>query len=56
MADVTAIDSSGEYCKKACAASLSRLGTDYIDLYYVHRANPNTPIEETMRALVELQQ
>ncbi|TVY69756.1 Aldo-keto reductase yakc [Fusarium oxysporum f. sp. cubense] len=52
--DPTAIDSSAEYCKKACAASLSRIGTDYIDLYYMHRANPDTPIEETMRAMVDL--
>ncbi|KAI8625480.1 putative aldo/keto reductase [Xylariaceae sp. FL1651] len=48
------IDSSAAYCKKACAESLKSLGVDYIDLYYVHRANPNTPIEETMRALLEL--
>ena len=34
--------------------SLTRLGTDYIDLYYMHRMDPNTPIEETMAALVEL--
>ncbi|KAI3571630.1 NADP-dependent oxidoreductase domain-containing protein [Fusarium oxysporum f. sp. albedinis] len=54
LVDPTAIDSSAEYCKKACAATLSRLGTDYIDLYYMHRANPNTPIEETMRAMVDL--
>jgi aryl-alcohol dehydrogenase-like predicted oxidoreductase len=48
------IDSSAAFCKKACDESLKTLGTDYIDLYYMHRANPNTPIEETMRALVEL--
>ncbi|KAF5707604.1 alcohol dehydrogenase [Fusarium mundagurra] len=54
MADLSAIDSSGEYCKKACAESLRRLGTDCIDLYYMHRANPKTPIEETMRAMAEL--
>lgn len=48
------IDSSGPYCKQACAKSLATLGTDYIDLYYVHRVNASTPIEETMRALLEL--
>ncbi|KAM0281404.1 hypothetical protein ACHAQH_003526 [Verticillium albo-atrum] len=49
------VDSSAEYSKKACAESLRRLGTASIDLYYVHHANPKTPIEETMRALSELQ-
>ncbi|MCJ1304107.1 hypothetical protein MMC08_006919 [Hypocenomyce scalaris] len=48
------VDSSGEYCKKACAESLRILGIDSIDLYYMHHANPETPIEETMRALAEL--
>jgi len=50
----TTLDSSAEYCKKACEESLKILGIDYIDLYYMHRANPDTPIEETIRALVEL--
>ncbi|KAH8162628.1 hypothetical protein CIB48_g5618 [Xylaria polymorpha] len=54
MADLRAIDSSGAYCKQSCIASLKRLGTDSIDLYYMHRANPKTPIEETMRAMAEL--
>ncbi|KAK0631015.1 NADP-dependent oxidoreductase domain-containing protein [Bombardia bombarda] len=48
------IDSSGEYCRKACAMSLKLLGIESIDLYYMHHANPETPIEETMRALAEL--
>ncbi|RYC63883.1 hypothetical protein CHU98_g2300 [Xylaria longipes] len=48
------IDSSAAYCKMACAESLKALGVDSIDLYYMHRANPDTPIEETMRALAEL--
>ncbi|KAK3942533.1 NADP-dependent oxidoreductase domain-containing protein [Diplogelasinospora grovesii] len=48
------IDSSGEYCKKACAESLRLLDINCIDLYYMHHANPDTPIEETMRALVDL--
>lgn len=49
------VDSSAEYCKKACAESLRLLGIDVIDLYWMHNANPKTPIEETMRAMVELQ-
>ncbi|KAM5345679.1 hypothetical protein ACJ41O_011540 [Fusarium nematophilum] len=49
------VDSSGEYAKRACAESLRLLGVDSIDLYYMHHANPETPIEETMRALAELQ-
>ncbi|KAI1076436.1 putative aldo/keto reductase [Whalleya microplaca] len=53
-ADFTDLDSSGTYCKAACAESLRILGIDCIDLYYMHRANPNTPIEETMQALAEL--
>ena len=48
------IDSSPEYVKKACAKSLKRLGLDYIDLYYCHRLDRKTPIEKTVRAMVEL--
>jgi len=43
-----------EYVKQACEASLKRLGVDYIDLYYLHRVDPATPIEDTMKAMVEL--
>ncbi|HEY6414561.1 MAG TPA: aldo/keto reductase, partial [Edaphobacter sp.] len=43
-----------EYVKAACDASLKRLGMDYIDLYYQHRVDPNTPIEETVGAMAEL--
>jgi len=43
-----------EYVKQACEASLKRLGVDYIDLYYLHRVDPATPIEETMKAMAEL--
>lgn len=39
---------------EACEASLRRLGTDYIDLYYIHGFDANTPIEETLRALEDL--
>jgi aryl-alcohol dehydrogenase-like predicted oxidoreductase len=40
--------------KKSCYASLQRLGVDTIDLYYQHRVDPNTPIEETVGAMAEL--
>lgn len=43
-----------EYVKSACDASLRRLGVDYIDLYYQHRVDPNTPIEETVGAMSDL--
>jgi len=43
-----------EYIKQACEASLKRLETDYIDLYYQHRVDPNTRIEETVEAMAEL--
>jgi aryl-alcohol dehydrogenase-like predicted oxidoreductase len=43
-----------EYVRQACDASLSRLGTDHIDLYYQHRVDPDTPIEETVGAMGEL--
>ncbi|KAJ3294317.1 hypothetical protein HDU79_011190 [Rhizoclosmatium sp. JEL0117] len=48
------INGSKEYVKKACDASLQRLGVDCIDLYYQHRVDPNTPIEDTVSALAEL--
>ncbi|UOQ51979.1 aldo/keto reductase [Hymenobacter cellulosivorans] len=43
-----------EYVRQACEGSLKRLGTDYIDLYYQHRVDPNTPIEETVGAMSRL--
>ncbi|MDP4261493.1 MAG: aldo/keto reductase [Bacteroidota bacterium] len=42
------------YVKSACEASLKRLNTDTIDLYYLHRVDPSTPIEETVGAMGEL--
>jgi aryl-alcohol dehydrogenase-like predicted oxidoreductase len=48
------IDGSPAYVRKACEASLQRLGIDHIDLYYQHRVDPRTPIEETVGALGEL--
>ena len=43
-----------EYVRQSCEASLRRLGTDHIDLYYQHRVDPDTPIEETVGAMAEL--
>ncbi|WP_411153162.1 aldo/keto reductase [Streptomyces sp. A30] len=48
------IDSSTGNVKTAVEGSLKRLGTDHIDLYYQHRVDPNTPVEETVGALAEL--
>jgi aryl-alcohol dehydrogenase-like predicted oxidoreductase len=48
------INGSPEYVKEACEASLRRLGVDHIDLYYQHRVDPNTPIEETVGAMADL--
>ncbi len=48
------IEGSPEYVRKACDASLQRLGVDYIDLYYQHRVDPNVPIEDTVGAMSEL--
>lgn len=44
------------YVKKAAERSLKNLGTDYIDLYYLHRLDANTPVEETVQAMAELVQ
>ncbi|MEI9991777.1 MAG: aldo/keto reductase [Rhizomicrobium sp.] len=46
--------SSAAYIRAACEASLKRLKTDWIDLYQQHRPDPNTPVEETLRALDDL--
>jgi aryl-alcohol dehydrogenase-like predicted oxidoreductase len=43
-----------EYVRQCCDASLARLGVDHIDLYYQHRVDPDTPIEETVGAMAEL--
>jgi aryl-alcohol dehydrogenase-like predicted oxidoreductase len=52
--DGPAVDSSPANIRIAIEGSLKRLGTDYIDLYYQHRVDPATPIEETVGALSEL--
>ncbi|MFI5521797.1 aldo/keto reductase [Streptomyces platensis] len=51
---VNAVDSSAAWAREACHASLRRLGTDHIDLYYLHRRDPAVPIEETVGAMAEL--
>src|ERR1700685_3694806 len=43
-----------DYVRKSCEGSLKRLGVDYIDLYYQHRVDPTTPIEETVGAMADL--
>ncbi len=48
------IDGSPTYVHSACDASLGRLGVDHIDLYYQHRVDPETPIEDTIGAMAEL--
>ena len=48
------VDGSAAYTKAACDASLKRLNVDTIDLFYLHRVDPNTPIEESAGALGEL--
>src|SRR6185437_3879369 len=55
-ADGTRIGVNGrpEYVRSACDDSLRRLGVDHIDLYYQHRVDPDTPIEETVGAMAEL--
>jgi aryl-alcohol dehydrogenase-like predicted oxidoreductase len=52
--DLPAVDSRPENIRVAIEGSLRRLGTDYVDLYYQHRVDPATPIEETVGALREL--
>ncbi len=48
------INGKPEYVRSACEASLRRLNVDTIDLYYQHRVDPNTPIEETVEAMAQL--
>jgi len=48
------INGRPEYVRASCEGSLKRLGTDHIDLYYQHRVDPNTPIEETVGAMSRL--
>ncbi len=48
------VDGRPEYAAAACEASLRRLETDYIDLYYLHRVDPQVPIEDTIGAMARL--
>jgi aryl-alcohol dehydrogenase-like predicted oxidoreductase len=48
------LDGSPENVRRSIEGSLKRLGTDHVDLYYLHRVDPNTPIEETVGAMGEL--
>jgi aryl-alcohol dehydrogenase-like predicted oxidoreductase len=48
------ISGKPDYVRKACDASLKRLGVDHIDLYYQHRVDPTVPIEDTVGAMAEL--
>jgi aryl-alcohol dehydrogenase-like predicted oxidoreductase len=52
--NVRGVSGKSDYVRKACEGSLRRLRVSYIDLYYQHRVDPNTPIEETVGAMGEL--
>ena len=52
--EVLGLDSSPAHIKRSIEGSLRRLRTDYIDLYYQHRLDPKTPIEDTVGAMADL--
>lgn len=52
--DIRGFSGTPEYVRKSCEGSLRRLGVDTIDLYYQHRVDPDTPIEETVGAMAQL--
>jgi aryl-alcohol dehydrogenase-like predicted oxidoreductase len=52
--DVRGVSGKPEYVRSSCDASLKRLGVDTIDLYYQHRVDPTTPIEDTVGAMADL--
>ena len=52
--EMLGLDGSRKNCRRAIEGSLKRLQTDVVDLYYLHRVDPATPIEETMTAMAEL--
>jgi aryl-alcohol dehydrogenase-like predicted oxidoreductase len=54
MSTTGPLDGSAEHVKRSIDVSLQRLGTDYVDLYYQHRVDPNVQIEETVGAMAEL--
>src|SRR5438046_798295 len=51
---VRAVNGKPDYVRSSCEGSLRRLGVETIDLYYQHRVDPNTPIEETVGAMAQL--
>src|SRR5271165_6912681 len=51
---VRGVNGKADYVQRACEASLRRLGVETIDLYYQHRVDPNTPIEEAVGAMADL--
>src|SRR5450432_4090798 len=53
---VRGVNGKPDYVRKSCEGSLKRLGVDFIDLYYQHRVDPATPIEETVEAMAQLVQ
>ncbi len=50
------VDNSPEYLRQHCETSLARLGTDHVDLYYLHRIDPATPLEESIGTLARLRE
>ncbi len=54
--EIPSINAAPDYARACCEASLKRLNTDYIDLYYLHRFDPKVPIEDTVGALSKLAQ
>jgi aryl-alcohol dehydrogenase-like predicted oxidoreductase len=52
--NVRGVNGKPDYVKRSCEGSLRRLGVDTVDLYYQHRVDPKTPIEETVEAMAEL--
>jgi len=54
MSTIGPIDGSAQHVRESIEGSLKRLGTDYVDLYYQHRVDPNIPIEETVGAMADL--
>jgi aryl-alcohol dehydrogenase-like predicted oxidoreductase len=54
MSTVGELDGSADHVRTSIEGSLKRLGTDYVDLYYQHRVDPDVPIEETVGAMAEL--
>jgi len=54
MSTLGPLDGSADHVRRSIEGSLQRLGTDHVDLYYLHRVDPNVPIEETVGAMAEL--